>query len=127
MGELMEIEAIKGEAEVFAFFEDGEPTQSALETFQAKFLEQAAIVSHRSAPLVIVIGLIDRRIRAPPAAADAADASDDTGGEGGGVGHLAGKIEVSAPMSSCNLRPPCYRPQVWWTQNPGHEVAKTKL
>src|SRR5690606_3039413 len=48
--------------------QDGEPGQPGLETLQAELLEEAAVLGHRPTPFLVVIVLVVRQARLPPAA-----------------------------------------------------------
>ncbi len=74
--DLLKIKASKGSAEVFTFAKDGDPGQTGLETFKADLLKQTDIVGNRMAPLVVVIGLIERVSTMPPAAVLAVFSTD---------------------------------------------------
>src|SRR5215471_14412248 len=74
--EPVEVEMMKGCAEVLALGQDGAPVQSGLETLQAQLLEQAVIIADREAPFGIVIAEKFRRGCAPAAAQPAIGADD---------------------------------------------------
>src|SRR5690606_36351138 len=81
----VEIEAMKGRAEVLALVEDGEPAQTRLKTLETQLLEQAAIVVDGESPFGIVITLVFGRGRAPRTAHFAV-------GPGDGSAHANGAL-----------------------------------
>ncbi len=64
----LEVEAGEGGAEVLALPQDRQPRQAGLKALQAYLFEQAAVVGHRPAPLVVVIGGVLGRAVSPEAA-----------------------------------------------------------
>src|SRR5262249_4681067 len=78
---LGEIEAGEGLAKGLALAEDGEPAQARLKTFQAQLLEEADVILHRTAPLLVVLGLVVLGLAGPPAADAAVGAADQAGRE----------------------------------------------
>ena len=64
-GNLMKIKMVKSGAEVFAFIENGAPTQPGLKALQAQLLEQPLVVSHWKAPLVVMVRQKLRRAPTP--------------------------------------------------------------
>jgi hypothetical protein len=65
---LFEIEAIERGAEVLPLAQDGQPGKARLEPFQADFFKQAMIVGDVLAPLLIVIGDVERIVGNPETA-----------------------------------------------------------
>ena len=59
------VEIVKQLSVVFPLAQDGDPRQSRLGTFQNQELEQGLVVPHRYAPLIIMIGNVERVIPAP--------------------------------------------------------------
>ena len=55
-GDPFDVESVKYLTEGAPLPEDGDPREAGLEPFEAQFLEQPAIVTNGSAPLIIVIG-----------------------------------------------------------------------
>jgi Protein of unknown function (DUF2927) len=66
--DLGEIESGEGRAKVLALAQNCDPREPGLEAFQAKLLEEAAVVGDRSAPFAIVIAQIECVGARPPAA-----------------------------------------------------------
>ena len=62
------VEPLKGGPKVLAFSKDREPAQPSLKPLKRDFFEQPLIVAHRSAPLDVVVTLIQGVIAAPLAA-----------------------------------------------------------
>jgi len=56
-GDSVEIEAIESTSEVLAFGQDGSPTESRLERFQADFFEKAVVIGDGITPFEVVVGL----------------------------------------------------------------------
>ncbi|GMU46216.1 MAG: hypothetical protein AMXMBFR26_09980 [Porticoccaceae bacterium] len=82
VGDAVEIETVKGGAEILPLGEDRPPAQPGLKPFQTQFFEQTAVVRHRKTPLVVVVGEELRR-RSAPAAAGLAVGSGNRGWHGG--------------------------------------------
>src|SRR5678816_1693574 len=64
----LRIEIVEGGAEGLALAQDGDPGKSCLESFKHQLLKQSAGVGLRHAPLLVVIGDIER-VRSRPWAA----------------------------------------------------------
>jgi hypothetical protein len=64
----LNVEACERTAEVFAFPQDREPTQTRLKALEADFFEQSRVVVHRASPFTIVVFDIQRIVTAPPTA-----------------------------------------------------------
>ena len=62
------VEVGEGAAEVLALAQDGQPGQAGLEALEAELLEQVAVVRRRPAPLLVVVGRVERVVAAPAAA-----------------------------------------------------------
>ena len=75
-------ETVEGGAERLALAQDRDPGKSRLETIEDEFFEQGAVVPFRHAPLLVMIGDIER-IGARPGAAVEGVGMDD-GGDGAG-------------------------------------------
>src|SRR5690606_26156459 len=73
-----EVEPVEGAPEVLALAQDGEPGQPRLEAFQAELLEEPLVLGHRTAPLLVVIVLVVRQARLPPAAPQAVTAEQQS-------------------------------------------------
>src|SRR5690606_6680418 len=54
-GDALEIEVVKGAAEVLALGEDRPPAQPGLEPFEAELLEEPSIVHHGKSPFGVVV------------------------------------------------------------------------
>ncbi len=70
-GHLLDLKVGKTTPESIALVQDGQPGQSALETLQADFLEQAPVIGDRKSPFTVVVRLVGGRRPAPDAAANA--------------------------------------------------------
>ena len=66
--DLVHIETEQHLPVVLAFLQDGDPRQTGLEPFEQKQLEQTLPIAQRHAPLLIVIGHVQRIVVAPKAA-----------------------------------------------------------
>src|SRR5207237_10376317 len=92
------LEIGKGGAEVLALAQDRQPAEPRHEALQAELLEQPAVVLDRTAPLLVVVGEIDRVRGAPPAAGPPAGPDTDPGQAGkktpGGPGGAASAARV---------------------------------
>lgn len=86
-GQPIHVELAKGAPEGLALVQDGQPAQAGLEAFEADLLEQAPVIGHRKAPLVIMVVLVGGRGLAPRAAHRMRVAGEQTVGQGGGCGH----------------------------------------
>ena len=67
--DLPRVEPGERPAVVLALAQDGEPAQPGLRAFENQKLEQRAVVVHRHAPLLVVIGEVERVVGDPSAAA----------------------------------------------------------
>ncbi len=65
----VEVEAVERVAERFALAQDREPGEPRLEPFEADLLEEAPVFADRKAPLLVVVGDVQRIVAAPRAAA----------------------------------------------------------
>jgi hypothetical protein len=101
VGDPVEVEVAEGGAKTLPLIEDGAPAQPGLKPLQAQFLEQAAVVTDRKAPFVVVIVGQLRHVAAPEAARLAVGAGD-RGGHGGS-GH--GFSMISSAMSAFMTAP----------------------
>ena len=63
--DLARIKSGKRLAEVFALFEDDEPAQARLKTFQHEKFKELPVVMHRTAPFLIVVLDIQRVLQTP--------------------------------------------------------------
>ena len=59
------VELGEGGTEGLALAQDRQPREAGLEALEAESLVVAALVSHRPAPLVVVVGLVERIGRRP--------------------------------------------------------------
>lgn len=50
----------KNGPEVFAFVQNGQPTQAGLKAFEAYFLKQTALISHRKPPFRVMVLTVKR-------------------------------------------------------------------
>src|SRR5690606_27032783 len=64
----LEVEAGERPAEGLALLQDRQPAQPRLEALEAELLEEAPVVAHRPAPLVVVVREVERVLARPPAA-----------------------------------------------------------
>ena len=80
-GDLVEVEAGEGGAEVFAFPQDRQPGQARLEAFQADLLEQPDIVGDRTAPFIVVVAAIVLQPAMPEAAVETVVSPDQAFGD----------------------------------------------
>ena len=69
--DFLRVETVEGGAEGGALAQDGDPRQAGLEAVERELLEQGAIVPFRDAPLLVVIGEIERVDPRPRAAMQA--------------------------------------------------------
>ena len=81
-GYFFEVEAGEGLAEVFAFTEDGDPGEAALECFEGEFFVEAEVIGHRAAPFLVVVFEVEGVLAGPPAAGELVFAEDEPGGFG---------------------------------------------
>jgi hypothetical protein len=89
--------------EVRALAEDREPAQSGLEALEAQLLEEPVVVLDWAAPLLVVVGDVQRVVARPPAARPSVEAFDDALGHRGRLlhrFHLPGSYDVilTAPV-----------------------------
>ena len=101
-GDLVEIEAGEGAAEILALAEDRQPGEAGLEALEADLLEEADVVGDRPAPFAVVIGAILGRAVAPEAALLAVFAEDH-------AGHLSAICvppQSTISLTICRRRPP---------------------
>jgi hypothetical protein len=82
----VDLEIPEGAPEVRPLAEDREPGEAGLEALEAELLEEPAIVGDREAPLLVVVGAVERVAAAPAAARDAVLSARDAGREPGGHG-----------------------------------------
>ena len=112
------VEVREGAAEVFALAENGQPGEAGLEAFEAELLEQVALVAGRPAPLVIVIGHVERVVAAPGAADHAVRAGTQA------LRHAAYEVGPIGQVCS-NLRPSLS--STWTTMGAGASAWKEKV
>lgn len=67
-GERLGLEMRESAAEMLALPQDGEPGQAGLEALEAELLEEIAVVGRGPAPLLVVVGTIERVAPVPGAA-----------------------------------------------------------
>ena len=88
--DLLRIETVEGGAEGGALAQDGDPRQAGLEAVERELLEQGAVVPFRNAPLLVVIGEIERVDARPRAAMKPVGmGGGPAGGRMGGFSHAA--------------------------------------
>src|SRR3954468_7682330 len=66
-GHALRVEAVDGGTEAFALAQDREPAEARLEPLEAEPLVDAALVAHGPAPLLVVVGDVERVGRRPAA------------------------------------------------------------
>ncbi len=65
---LVDVETSEAAPEILALAQNGQPGKSGLETLKTNLLEEAVVVGDRTAPFMVMIGLIFRDTAMPPAA-----------------------------------------------------------
>ena len=63
--DLVRIEVVEGAAEIVALAQDRDPREPRLEAVENELLEQRAVVALRHAPLLVVIGDVERILFGP--------------------------------------------------------------
>src|SRR5262249_20325945 len=99
------LEAVEGAAEVLALAQDGDPRQPGLEAVEHQLLVERAVVVFRHAPLLVVVGDVERIFLGPRTALEAVGVQD-------GVAHCvafapAGQAKrAQLGLRGCSATPP---------------------